>query len=397
MEIYSVSQVTTYLRDILEEDYDLQSLSVRGEISNATRATSGHWYFTLKDSQAQLRCVLWRNQALQQSHEPREGASFIVNGRISLYEARGDLQLYVSSLQPAGLGALYQQFMESKTRLDAEGLFDPERKLPLPPYPRAIGIVTSPDAAALQDIRQVLGRRYPCARLILSPSPVQGATAASKLRQALLALIADGRAEVILLSRGGGSLEDLWPFNDEELARAVAASPVPIVSGVGHETDFTLVDFAADLRAPTPSVAAELATPDAPALRDQLRHHQAALAQCLQHYLVQRSGMLRELGRGLQRLSPRQRIGNYRQLVDDRRAQLTTSARRRLAIYRERARGREQRLAAINPLSILNRGYAYITRAADGAQVVRATAIQTGEVLDLHFHDGQRRAIADEE
>ena len=397
MEIYSVSQVTTYLRDILEEDYDLQSLSVRGEISNATRATSGHWYFTLKDSQAQLRCVLWRNQALQQSHEPREGASFIVNGRISLYEARGDLQLYVSSLQPAGLGALYQQFMESKARLDAEGLFDPERKLPLPPYPRAIGIVTSPDAAALQDIRQVLGRRYPCARLILSPSPVQGATAAPKLRQALLALIADGRAEVILLSRGGGSLEDLWPFNDEELARAVAASPVPIVSGVGHETDFTLVDFAADLRAPTPSVAAELATPDAPALRDQLRHHQATLAQRLQHYLAQRSGMLRELGRGLQRHSPRQRIGNYRQLVDDRRAQLTTSARRRLAIYRERARGREQRLAAINPLSILSRGYAYITRAADGAQIVRAAAIQTGEVLDLHFHDGQRRAIADEE
>ena len=397
MEIYSVSQVTTYLRDILEEDYDLQSLSVRGEISNATRATSGHWYFTLKDSQAQLRCVLWRNQALQQSHEPREGASFIVNGRISLYEARGDLQLYVSSLQPAGLGALYQQFMESKARLDAEGLFDPERKLPLPPYPRAIGIVTSPDAAALQDIRQVLGRRYPCAQLILSPSPVQGATAAPKLRQALLALIADGRAEVILLSRGGGSLEDLWPFNDEELARAVAASPVPIVSGVGHETDFTLVDFAADLRAPTPSVAAELATPDAPALRDQLRHHQAVLAQRLQHYLAQRSGMLRELGRGLQRHSPRQRIGNYRQLVDDRRAQLTTSARRRLAIYRERARGREQRLAAINPLSILSRGYAYITRAADGAQIVRAAAIQTGEVLDLHFHDGQRRAIADEE
>ena len=397
MEIYSVSQVTTYLRDILEEDYDLQSLSVRGEISNATRATSGHWYFTLKDSQAQLRCVLWRNQALQQSHEPREGASFIVNGRISLYEARGDLQLYVSSLQPAGLGALYQQFMESKARLDAEGLFDPERKLPLPPYPRAIGIVTSPDAAALQDIRQVLGRRYPCAQLILSPSPVQGATAAPKLRQALLALIADDRAEVILLSRGGGSLEDLWPFNDEDLARAVAASPVPIVSGVGHETDFTLVDFAADLRAPTPSVAAELATPDAPALRDQLRHHQAALAQRLQHYLVQRSGMLRELGRGLQRHSPRQRIGNYRQLVDDRRAQLTTSARRRLAIYRERARGREQRLAAINPLSILSRGYAYITRAADGTQVVRAAAIQTGEVLDLHFYDGQRRAIADEE
>ncbi len=397
MEIYSVSQVTTYLRDILEEDYDLQSLSVRGEISNATRATSGHWYFTLKDSQAQLRCVLWRNQALQQSHEPREGASFIVNGRISLYEARGDLQLYVSSLQPVGLGALYQQFMESKARLDAEGLFDPERKLPLPPYPRTIGIVTSPDAAALQDMRQVLGRRYPCARLILSPSPVQGATAAPKLRQALLALIADGRAEVILLSRGGGSLEDLWPFNDEELARAVAASPVPIVSGVGHETDFTLVDFAADLRAPTPSVAAELATPDAPALRDQLRHHQAALAQRLQHYLAQRSGMLRELGRGLQRHSPRQRIGNYRQLVDDRRTQLTTSARRRLAIYRERARGREQRLAAINPLSILSRGYAYITRAADGAQIVRAAAIQTGEVLDLHFHDGQRRAIADEE
>ena len=397
MAVYSVSQVTAYLRDILEEDCDLQSLSVRGEISNTTRAASGHWYFTLKDSQAQLRCVLWRNQADQQQHEPREGASFIVTGRVSLYEARGDLQLYVSGLQPVGLGALYQQFMESKIRLEAEGLFDPERKLPLPPYPHTIGIVTSPDAAALQDMRQVLDRRYPCAQLLLSPSPVQGATAAPALRQALLALIADSRAEVILLSRGGGSLEDLWPFNDEELARAVAASPVPIVSGIGHETDFTLVDFAADLRAPTPSAAAELATPDGPALREQLRHHQTTLVQRFRHHLAQQSSILRELGRGLQRHSPRQRIGNYRQLVDDRRAQLTADARRRFTIYRERARGREQKLAAINPLSILSRGYAYVTRVVDGTQVIRASTIQAGEVLDLHFQDGRRRTTANEE
>lgn len=397
MTIYSVSQVTAYLREILEEDYDLQSLSVRGEISNTTRAASGHWYFTLKDTHSQLRCVLWRNQAQEISLEPKEGASFIVTGRISLYEARGDLQLYVSNLKPEGLGTLYQQFVEDKVRLEEEGLFDPKGKLPLPSFPRTIGIVTSPDAAALQDVLQVLGRRYPCAQLLLSPAPVQGSLAAPALRQALLDLATDGRSDVILLCRGGGSLEDLWPFNDEELTRAVATSPIPVVSGIGHETDFTLVDFAADLRAPTPSAAAELATPDGPALQEQLRSSAALLEQRLRQNFAIRSNRLQGLKKNLRRLSPNQRIINHRQLVDDRRLHLSVSARRRILIHRERLRGREQRLAGSNPLSILNRGYAYITRDEDGTHIVRAAAIRTGETLKLHFHDGLRRALAVEE
>lgn len=392
MEVYSVSQVTTYLREILEEDYDLQSLSVRGEISNASRASSGHWYFTLKDAGSQLRCVLWRSQAALLAQNPEDGASCIVSGRISLYEARGDLQLYVSDLQAAGRGELFRQYLESKARLQAAGVFDEEWKQPLPPYPRAIGIVTSPEAAALQDIRQVLRRRYPCARLILSPAPVQGAQAAPALRRALLALIAEKRADVILICRGGGSLEDLWPFNDEALARAVAESPLPIISGIGHETDITLVDFAADLRAPTPSAAAELATPDGPALRETIQTQRAVMNQRIEQLVAGHQRRLNEQHRALRRNSPAQRIRNFRQLVDDRRARIAYLQRQQLATWRERLRARLLQLDAVNPRAVLGRGYAYVTRAADGLHMNRAADLRPDETIDLHFQDGRRRA-----
>ena len=294
MSIYTVSQVTAYLRDILEEDYDLQSLSVRGEISNTIQASSGHWYFTLKDAHSQLRCVLWRTQAQDILDRPVDGTSFIVSGHISLYQARGDVQLYVSDLIPDGLGNLFQQFLEIKNRLESEGLFDQEKKLSIPSYPKAIGIVTSLDAAALQDVLHVLDRRFPCADLILSPATVQGQSAAQSLIHALDRLVIDGRAKVIIICRGGGSMEDLWSFNDENLVRAVAHCPIPIVSGVGHETDFTMVDFAADIRAPTPSAAAELITPDGMALRSTLKDWESALKARLQKQINESTNRLRQ-------------------------------------------------------------------------------------------------------
>ena len=397
MTAYTVSQVTAYLREILEEDYDLQSLTVYGEASNVVHATSGHWYFSLKDAHAQLRCILWRSQAEELTHLPKEGASFILYGRISLYEVTGTIQLYVNALEPLGLGALYQQFLADKERLQEEGIFDSERKLPLPPYPRTIGIVTSRDAAALQDVLQVLGRRYPCANLLLSPAMVQGPAAASALQRALSLLIEDGRADLILLCRGGGSLEDLWPFNEESLARAVAASPIPIVTGVGHETDFTLVDFAADLRAPTPSAAAEIITPDSQTLRHELQKMEASLMLRLQQQLTTHANRLRALSLRKQKLSPQQRIQHHRQYVDDRQHQLALRTRQFLQMRRSKIESHRHRLAGNSPNSILNRGYAYISRPDDGSHIGSANSIQTGERLNLHFHDGQRLARAVEE
>lgn len=397
MSIYTVSQVTAYLRDILEEDYDLQSLSVRGEISNTIQASSGHWYFTLKDAHAQLRCVLWRTQAQEILNRPSDGASFIVSGHISIYEARGDVQLYVSDLRPDGLGVLFQQFLEIKNRLKAEGLFDQEKKLSIPSYPNTIGVVTSPDAAALQDVLHVLDRRFPCADLILSPATVQGPSAALTLIQALDRLVSDGRAAVIIICRGGGSMEDLWSFNDESLARAVAYCPIPIVSGIGHETDFTMVDFAADIRAPTPSAAAELATPDGMALRNTLKDWETVLKVRLQKHINECTSRLRQQQFLLGRLSPAGRINYHRQSIDEIRSFFSAQIHRRLTLYREKVDSRIQRLEGVNPSSILSRGYAYITNVEDDSHIDRAARIKAGELINLNFYDGRRRATAIEE
>ena len=397
MSIYTVSQVTAYLRDILEEDYDLQSLSVRGEISNTIQASSGHWYFTLKDAHAQLRCVLWRTQAQEILNRPSDGASFIVSGHISLYQARGDVQLYVSDLRPDGLGVLFQQFLDIKNRLQAEGLFDQEKKSSIPSYPNTIGVVTSPDAAALQDVLHVLDRRFPCADLILSPATVQGPSAALTVIQALDRLVSDGRAAVIIICRGGGSMEDLWSFNDESLARAVAQCPIPIVSGIGHETDFTIVDFAADIRAATPSAAAELVTPDGMALRNTLKDQETVLKVRLQNHINECTNRLRQQQFLLGRLSPTSRIIYHRQSIDEIRSFGSTQIRRRLTLYREKVESRIQRLEGVNPSSILSRGYAYITNVGDDSHIDRAAKIKAGEVINLNFFDGRRRATAIEE
>jgi len=254
MQVRTVSQITAYIKELFEADDSLQDLWIEGEVSNCSRPPSGHIYFTLKDPGAEIACVLWRSQAAALEHLPVEGQAVMVHGRASVYEAKGRYQLYVDWLQPVGEGALFLRLQQLKDKLEREGLFAPERKRPLPPFPRQIGVVTSPVGAAIRDILHVLQRRFPLAEVILAPSQVQGEEAPPQIVAALEMLNAHTDVDVIIVARGGGSLEELWAFNDERVARAIFASRVPVVSGVGHETDYTLSDLVADLRAPTPSV-----------------------------------------------------------------------------------------------------------------------------------------------
>ena len=247
---WTVTDLNRYLRQLLESDEHLQDIWVTGEVSNFSRPASGHIYFTLKDSSASLRCVMWRNTAQRQSFLPRDGEAIDVHGAISVYEAGGQYQLYADVFRQAGEGALYQEFLRLKAMLEAEGLFAPERKRPIPTRPNRIGIVTSATGAALQDMLNTLRRRYPLVEVVLAPTPVQGDEAPPKIVAALHDLARLANPDVILLARGGGSIEDLWAFNDEAVARAIAASPVPVITGVGHETDFTIADFVSDLRGP---------------------------------------------------------------------------------------------------------------------------------------------------
>jgi exodeoxyribonuclease VII large subunit len=388
--IYSVGAVTAYIKGRLEADLTLQNLWLEGEISNWKPAPSGHIYFTLKDSEASIRCILWRSTVQRLSYLPaRDGEAILAHGRVSIYEPQGQYQFYVDELEPVGLGALHVQFEQLKNRLAEEGLFDPARKRPLPPFPRRIGLVTSPIGAALRDILNVLRRRYPLVEVILSPTQVQGDEAPPQIVSALQAVSHVEGVDVIILARGGGSLEDLWAFNDERVARAVAASPVPVVCGVGHETDFTIADFAADLRAPTPSAAAELATPDRGELARYVAHYRSRLAAAIEETVAgQRRQLVGEV-RALRRLSPQTWIDGRRQRVDDlsRAAQATIA--HRLSLARAWLDGLGLRLSALNPAATLARGYAIVRRAGDGQVVVSVGQVAPGDRLSVQVSDGQ--------
>jgi len=393
---WTVSGLTEYLKELLKSDEQLQGLWLTGEISNATRSPAGHFYFTLKDAQATLSCVMWRSAAQALTWQPQPGLAALAHGYVSIYPQRGSYQLYVDILRPAGLGDLYARFEQLRERLRAEGLFDAERKRPLPPFPRVVGVVTSPQAAALRDVRNVLGRRYPAVQVLLAPALVQGDQAPAQIVAALQALGARDDVDLVLLVRGGGSLEELWAFNDEQVARAIAACPHPVVSGVGHETDFTIADFVADLRAPTPSAAAELAVPDQAELRQRVAGWSSQLAQAMGRRLnVEREAVAHQQ-QAIQRLSPRSRLDARRQQVDD----LAQRAGRRvaysLALDRSRLSGLESRLAALSPAATLQRGYA-IVRQRDSGEVVRSvTQAPGGEWLLVRVQDGEFRAVAAE-
>jgi len=310
--ILSVSQLTNYLRQLLESDEILQDIWVQGEISNFSQPSSGHLYFTLKDSGAAIRCVMWRNTADRLNFSPRDGMAVEVHGSMSVYEVSGQVQLYLDTMRPAGEGALYQEYLRLKAKLEAEGLFDPERKRPIPQMPKVIGIVTSPTGAALQDMLNTIQRRFPIASVVLAPTAVQGNEAPPGIVNALERINQESNLDVILLGRGGGSIEDLWAFNDERVVRAVAASAVPVISGVGHETDFTLTDFAADFRAPTPTAAAEIATPDRIELlgiiAEFINQHTILMSEKISDLRWEHG----QLQNNLKRLSPAHQIDTYR-------------------------------------------------------------------------------------
>jgi exodeoxyribonuclease VII large subunit len=367
-------------------------LWLEGEISNWKPASSGHIYFTLKDAAASLRCVIWRSQAGQLAYLPqREGEAVLAHGRVSVYEAGGNYQFYVDDLQPAGQGALSAQFERIKARLAAEGLFDAELKKPLPPFPRKIGLVTSPTGAALRDILNVLRRRYPVAEILLAPAQVQGESAPLQLVAALVAVARRQGVDVIILARGGGSLEDLWAFNDERLARAIAACPIPIITGIGHEVDFTIADFVADVRAPTPSAAAELATPDKLELKRVIYAQQLALLDAAQQQVVSaRSDVARQQW-ALARISPQASLNDYRQRLDTLVSQAARTLQHTLLLQQERLNTFSARLETLNPQATLARGYAIVQK---GPEVIQHTGqVNAGDEIVVKVRDGEFDAV----
>lgn len=392
-QIHRVSQITAYIKELFDSDGTLQDLWLEGEVSNYSRAASGHVYFTLKDEEAQIRCVMWRSQAERGTYLPRDGEAILAHGRISVYEAGGQYQLYVDDIQPAGAGLLYLQFEALKARLAAEGLFDADRKRPLPPFPRRLGIVTSPTAAALRDIVNILRRRYPLVEVVLSPTLVQGDEAPPQIVAAIEALNQHTDVDVIILARGGGSLEELWAFNDERVARAIYASRIPIVTGVGHETDFTIADFVADVRAPTPSAAAEMAVPDRQELGETVENWRSRLAQLMHKRIEEKRRALQYRAQVLRRFSPQARIDSYRQRIDDLMRSALAGLKHRLALARERLRTLDSQLQALSPLATLERGYA-ITRHLGTGRVVRSiTQIVAGDRVEVRVSDGQFESI----
>lgn len=388
MQVYTVSQVTAYIRNLFDNDPELQDVWVEGEISNYSQATSGHVYFTLKDAYAQLRCVVWRSQIALLEHVPCDGDAVIVHGRASVYEPHGRYQLYVDKVRPLGAGALFLQFEALKERLQKEGLFAADRKRPLPRFPRKLGVVTSPVGAAIRDILNILRRRYPLAEVILAPTAVQGDEAPPQIVAAIKALNAHSDVEAIIVARGGGSLEELWAFNDERVARAIFASRVPVISGIGHETDFTIADLVADVRAPTPSAAAEIAVPDQRALQTQLQQYRGSLRRQMVQVLSDKAGALQRAMTLLRRFSPQIVLERRRQDLDERQERLLTQQRHRLAMWRQRLSGMELRLRALSPLATLERGYAVVSR-RDTAEVVRhRSQVQSGDSVDIRVSDG---------
>jgi exodeoxyribonuclease VII large subunit len=388
MQIYRVSQITAYIKERFDSDYTLQDLWLEGEVSNYSRAASGHVYFTLKDEEAQIRCVMWRAQVERQADLPQDGEAIVAHGRISVYEAGGRYQLYVDDIQPAGAGLLYLQFEALKERLAAEGLFDAERKRPLPPFPRRLGVVTSPAAAALRDIVNVLGRRYPLVEVVLSPTLVQGDEAPPQIVAAIEALNQHTDVDAIIVARGGGSLEDLWAFNDERVARAIYASQVPVVTGVGHETDFTIADFVADVRASTPSAAAEVAVPDRQELRGVVESWQGHLAQLMRGRIEEECRALQYREQVLGRFSPQAQIDSYRQRVDDLMHSALAGLKHRLALARERLRTLDSQLQTLSPLATLERGYAIARHLGTGKVVKSVAEVAAGDRLEVRVSDG---------
>jgi len=387
--VLSVTQLSRYLKELLETDDILQDIWVRGEISGCRVYPSGHCYFTLKDAEAQLPCVFFKYARMRSAApELRDGMAVAANGRISLYERDGKLQLYVDSIEPLGEGVLFLRFEQLKARLAAEGLFDVERKRPLPVFPSVIGIVTSPQAAALRDMLRVLRARDPLVQVVFSPTLVQGAEAPAAIADALDLLNEYGDVDVVIVGRGGGSIEELWAFNEEVVARAIARSRIPVISGVGHETDFTIADFVADHRASTPTAAATAAVPDLAAWFADVQTHREALTVLMEDFIVGLADELARTSRDLQRQNPQYQLDRLHQQLDDTTALLQTRLQHILSLRGERLHGVALRLHSLSPLQTIARGYAVVRRDTDAVVVTHTQQVQAGDTITIQVTDG---------
>jgi len=385
--VLTVRELTTYIKELLDRDPVLQELVVAGEISNFTHHSSGHMYFSLKDDSSAVRAVMFRSANQRLKFTPEAGLKVLARGYVSVYERTGSYQLYVQDLQPDGLGALHLAFEQLKERLAAEGLFDDEHKRRLPFLPRRIGIVTSPTGAAVRDIINVSRRRYPNIELVVVPARVQGVGASEEIAAAIKRANEYGRFDVLIVGRGGGSLEDLWPFNEEVVARAIFESEVPVVSAVGHETDFTIADFVADLRAPTPSAAAELVVPDRQALADRARTARERLKKALLREAQLLRDRVNRVCSSRVFVRPQRVIQEQRQYTDDLARRLQSSLRERLLGARARWRVSAEKLNALSPLAVLTRGYS-ICRADNGATIRSSSAVAVGDMVDVWLAEG---------
>ncbi len=384
MEVYSVAQVATYVRELLETDVHLADLWIEGEVSNLSRSAAGHTYFTLKDESAQVRCVMFRRQHAGTPLE--DGTQVTAHGRISFFERRGELQLNVDFVQPAGVGIWQAQLERLKAQLEEEGLFEPSRKRPLPAFPRRIGVVTSPAGAVFHDICNIVGRRWPLTEIVLAPTPVQGDEAAPAIVEALSALNSEPDIDVIIVGRGGGSLEELWPFNEEAVARAIYASRIPIVSAVGHETDYTIADYVADLRAPTPSAAAELVVPDRGEVSRQIRGAIVTMEGWMAGQVARHRAGAEQLLHRLRRSVPNVEMERQRLTLLLNGAQ--SAMARSLNVHRERLKAYALQLRSLEPRGTLARGYALVQRRADGQVVRSVSQVKGRERLDVQVADG---------
>lgn len=391
MNPLTVSALTTQIVTLFQNSEVLRDVWVSGEVSNWKKAASGHMYFRLKDSGATISAVMWRNAAQGQSWQPREGDQVLAHGYVGVYPEGGNYQLYANILRPAGRGQLYAQFEELKARLEAAGFFAAERKRPIPVAPSRVAIVTSADAAALRDVLRVLSARWPLGEAVVFPTLVQGSEAPAQIAQAIAAANRYSRevapCGVLLLVRGGGSIEDLWAFNDERVAAAVAASDLPVVCGVGHETDFTIADFVADLRAPTPSAAAMAITPDRAEVLARLGAVQRRLAQDALSTLAGEQRSLAQVATRLERLHPRRRLDTQLQRLDERTRRLHLAMNRRHARRAERRENAVLRLEALNPARVLQRGYSIVQR-QNGEVVTGPAGTAAGEQLQVRAAGG---------
>ena len=384
-----MTEVTRHVRGLIDGDGELADLWIQGEVSNFARASSGHCYFTLKDDRSEIRCVMWRHHTVRLDWMPAQGDAVVGHGHVSVYERGGVYQFYVDALERGGIGARWQEFLKLRARLQAEGLFDEERKRPLPRWPHRLGLVTSPSGAAIRDILNILRARYPLVEVVFSPSLVQGLAAPDSLVMAIDRLNRLPDIDIVIVARGGGSIEDLWAFNDERVVRALAAARAPVVSGIGHETDFTISDFVADLRAPTPSAAAAAAVPDRAELRSAIDDMTETLAALVRGGIERSRERLRREERLLRLHDPRRMVAERRQRADELVRRENAALRHGIAVRRAELAGCASRLKALSPRLVMERGYALVEDRYSGVTIRSVRQVVPGDEMLIHVRDGR--------